>query len=141
MSSESIPDLAEWTSALLAELGLADAAADCRVDLLLAAARDAAHRVTRPAAPVTTFLVGYAAARAGGGVEAVERAVGTAQQLAARWPTADGPGGEGSGVGEGGRGGADGPGGEGSEGGRGGEGSRAGESSRGGEGGPGGEGG
>jgi hypothetical protein len=33
-------------------------------DVLLDVARDAAHHVMRPAAPLTTFLVGYAAAQA-----------------------------------------------------------------------------
>jgi hypothetical protein len=32
------------------------------VDLLLDVARDAAHNVTRPAAPVTTYLLGIAVA-------------------------------------------------------------------------------
>ncbi|MFB8367078.1 DUF6457 domain-containing protein, partial [Streptomyces sp. NPDC055929] len=48
-------------------------------------ARDAAHGVARPAAPLTTFLVGYAAARAGGGPEAVAEASRKAAALAARW--------------------------------------------------------
>ena len=33
--------------------------------LLLDVARDAAHAVDRPAAPITTFLLGYAVAKAG----------------------------------------------------------------------------
>ena len=59
--------LDEWTAALAADLGLdADALAALDVDLLLDVAKEVAQSVTRPAAPVTTFLVGYAAARAGG---------------------------------------------------------------------------
>ena len=55
--------LDEWISAVKDELGI-----DLDVDtgVLLDLARDAAHGVARPAAPLTTFLVGYAAARAGG---------------------------------------------------------------------------
>ncbi len=51
--------LDEWITAVKDELGI-----DLDVDtgLLLDLARDAAHGVARPAAPLTTFLVGYAAA-------------------------------------------------------------------------------
>src|SRR5204863_90328 len=52
-------------------------------DLLLDVARDAAHGVARPAAPLTTFLVGYAAGLRGGGPAAVAEAAGVAQRLAA----------------------------------------------------------
>ncbi|MEU1849390.1 NTP transferase domain-containing protein [Streptomyces sp. NPDC019990] len=74
--------LDEWISAVKDELGI-----DLDVDTrgLLDLARDAAHGVARPAAPLTTFLVGYAAARAGGGPEAVAEASRKAAALAARW--------------------------------------------------------
>ncbi|MFE5402284.1 NTP transferase domain-containing protein [Streptomyces sp. NPDC056580] len=74
--------LDEWISAVKDELGI-----DLDVDtgLLLDLARDAAHGVARPAAPLTTFLVGYAAARAGGGPEAVAEAARKAAALALRW--------------------------------------------------------
>ncbi|MFD4572013.1 DUF6457 domain-containing protein [Streptomyces sp. NPDC058417] len=74
--------LDEWISAAKDELGI-----DLDVDtgLLLDLARDAAHGVARPAAPLTTFLVGYAAARAGGGPEAVAEAARRAAALAQRW--------------------------------------------------------
>jgi hypothetical protein len=82
--------LKQWTEALAAELGVA-----LEVDerLLLEVARDAAHSVARPAAPLTTFLVGYAAALSGGDAEAVARASATAQRLAAAWapPASVGP--------------------------------------------------
>jgi hypothetical protein len=71
----------DWTTRLARELGVDAAAVD--VDLLLAVARDAAHQVARPAAPLTTFLVGLAAGRAGGGADAVRQAAQTAQRLAA----------------------------------------------------------
>ncbi|MYT70124.1 MULTISPECIES: NTP transferase domain-containing protein [unclassified Streptomyces] len=74
--------LDEWISAAKDELGI-----DLDVDtgVLLDLARDAAHGVARPAAPLTTFLVGYAAGRAGGGPEAVAAAAAKAAALANRW--------------------------------------------------------
>ncbi|MEU6702260.1 NTP transferase domain-containing protein [Streptomyces wuyuanensis] len=75
--------LDEWITAVKDELGI-----DLEVDtgLLLDLARDAAHGVARPAAPLTTFLVGYAAARAGeGGTQAVAEAARKAAALAGRW--------------------------------------------------------
>ncbi len=69
-----------WIGELAAALGV-DAAAVDR-DLLLDVARDAAHAVARPAAPLTTFLVGLAAGRAGGDDDAVRAAAATAQRLA-----------------------------------------------------------
>ncbi|MFE9448840.1 NTP transferase domain-containing protein [Streptomyces sp. NPDC006739] len=74
--------LDEWISAVKDELGI-----DLDVDtgLLLDLARDAAHGVARPAAPLTTFLVGYAAARGGQGPEAVAEAARKAAALALRW--------------------------------------------------------
>jgi Domain of unknown function (DUF6457) len=52
-----------WVDELCAALGIED---DVDVDALLDLARDSAHEVERRAAPVTTFLVGLAAGRAGG---------------------------------------------------------------------------
>ncbi|MFJ9087130.1 DUF6457 domain-containing protein [Streptomyces sp. NPDC102384] len=74
--------LDEWITAAKNELGI-----DLDVDtgVLLDLARDAAHGVARPAAPLTTFLVGYAAAQAGGGPEAVASAAAKAAELANRW--------------------------------------------------------
>lgn len=53
--------------------------------LVLDLARDAAHSVERPAAPITTFLVGYAAGLRGGSLEDVEMLAGRAQALAEKW--------------------------------------------------------
>ena len=53
--------------------------------LVLEVAREAAHRVERPAAPITTFLLGYAAALAGGDTEKVEGLAGRALELANKW--------------------------------------------------------
>ncbi|MEU1014912.1 NTP transferase domain-containing protein [Streptomyces sp. NPDC005898] len=80
--------LDEWISAVKDELGIE---LDVDTGTLLDLARDAAHGVARPAAPLTTFLVGYAAAQAaasggtGGGAEAVAEAARKAAALAARW--------------------------------------------------------
>ncbi|MGI9196068.1 MAG: DUF6457 domain-containing protein, partial [Candidatus Nanopelagicales bacterium] len=56
--------LSQWTSAarqaLATDLGVEIPEID--VQLLLDVARDAAHAVDRPAAPITTYLLGYAAA-------------------------------------------------------------------------------
>lgn len=53
--------------------------------LILDLAREAAHNVDRPAAPISTFLLGYAAASAGGGPDETERLAGAAMDLALRW--------------------------------------------------------
>ncbi|MFD4610131.1 NTP transferase domain-containing protein [Streptomyces sp. NPDC058440] len=74
--------LDEWISAVKDELGI-DLDVDTRA--LLDLARDAAHGVARPAAPLTTFLVGYAAAQGKGGPEAVAEASRKAAALALRW--------------------------------------------------------
>jgi len=79
--------LDEWISAVKDELGI-----DLDVDTtaLLDLARDAAHGVARPAAPLTTFLVGYAAGLRGGGAEAIAEATGVATRLAAARSAGDG---------------------------------------------------
>ena len=53
--------------------------------LVLDVARDVAHGVERPAAPITTFLLGYAAAVHGASPEAVEELAGRASALAEAW--------------------------------------------------------
>jgi hypothetical protein len=85
-----MPDvLTSWVADLAAALDLDPA--DLDRDLLLDVARDAAHGVARPAAPLTTFLVGYAAGLRGGGPAAVAAAADIAQRLAAeRADPADG---------------------------------------------------
>jgi molybdopterin-guanine dinucleotide biosynthesis protein A len=80
--------LDEWITAVKDELGI-DLDVDIR--LLLDLARDAAHGVDRPAAPLTTFLVGYAAAQGKGGPEAVAEAARKAAALAERWANEDRP--------------------------------------------------
>jgi hypothetical protein len=53
--------------------------------LILDVAREAAHRVVRPAAPISTYLLGYAAAMAGGGVEETEALAARVLDLAEKW--------------------------------------------------------
>jgi len=69
-----------WIDAVRAELNLS---ADVDIDVILDVARVAAHSVERPAAPVTTFLLGQAVA---GGMD-VKEAATKIQNLAATWPT------------------------------------------------------
>lgn len=75
--------LQQWVDELAAALGIDPAALDR--DVVLDLARDAAHSVARPAAPLTTFLVGLAAGRAGGTAADVEAAAATAVRLASDW--------------------------------------------------------
>lgn len=70
--------LEDWVAELAAALDLPAESVD--IALLLDLARDAAHTVARPAAPVTTFLVGLAAGRSGD----VAAAVATARDLLAQ---------------------------------------------------------
>jgi molybdopterin-guanine dinucleotide biosynthesis protein A len=73
--------LEEWTEAVKQELGIE---LDVDIAALLDMTRVAAHNVQRPAAPLTSFLVGYAAASRGGGEAAVADALRRAQELAER---------------------------------------------------------
>lgn len=62
-----------------------DVEVDLDEALILDVARDAAHAVARPAAPLTTFLLGFAAARADGDPAELERLAAMAMGLAQRW--------------------------------------------------------
>lgn len=79
--------LDEWTTTVTRALGLDPA--DLDREMILDLARDVAHAVTRPAAPLTAFLVGLAAGRAGGGPEQIRATVEKAAALANGY-TADG---------------------------------------------------
>jgi hypothetical protein len=65
--------LETWWATLTAALGLEDVPANR--DAILGLAGRAAHTVVRPAAPLTTFLAGYAAGRAGGSAADVAAAI------------------------------------------------------------------
>ena len=74
--------LEAWTEAACAELGIDPAAADVRAVLDLA--RDVAHNVARPAAPLTAYLVGIAVGRG----EPPDQAADRIRTLAEGWPAA-----------------------------------------------------
>lgn len=69
--AESPSTLEVWTARLVEELGLPG---DFTVDIgvILDLARDVAHSVARPAAPVSTFVVGYAAGLAAAGTPSLD---------------------------------------------------------------------
>ena len=71
--------LEEWTTQLAERLGIGDV---LDRDAVLDLARDAAHAVARPAAPLTAFLVGYAAGTNPAGTADAFR---TAAALAQEW--------------------------------------------------------
>jgi hypothetical protein len=73
--------LERWVAAAKAEL---DIDLDVDIDELLDMTKVVAHKVARPAAPLTAFLVGYAAAQAGGGPAAVVTASQKVAVLAER---------------------------------------------------------
>lgn len=68
-------ELEDYLTSLAEALGLEPG---IDVTSLLDLARDAAHGVARPSAPLTTFLVGLAAGRAGGSPADVAAAIATA---------------------------------------------------------------
>ncbi len=70
--------LEKWTQAVVAELGLGTVPDR---DVVLDLARDVAHGVARPAAPLTTYLAGLAV---GAGQDADDVAA-RITRLAARW--------------------------------------------------------
>lgn len=75
----------KWTETLAADLGITPALG---VDAVLAVAADAAHGVVRPAAPMTTFLVGVAIGQAGADADRVAQVLQTVQEALARWESA-----------------------------------------------------
>ncbi|HEX6246818.1 MAG TPA: DUF6457 domain-containing protein [Nocardioidaceae bacterium] len=76
-------NLHDWIDEVCDVLELEDAEID--EGLILDLARDAAHEVERPAAPITTFLVGLAAGRRGASTAEIEELAGRAQALAMKW--------------------------------------------------------
>lgn len=74
--------LHDWIDELCDAL---DIDAEFDESLVLDVARDAAHNVERPAAPITTYLLGYAAAIHEADPERLERLAGAAIELAEKW--------------------------------------------------------
>jgi hypothetical protein len=77
--------IGDWISAASAELGIDATAVDQR--MILDLARDVAHQVDRPAAPLTAFLLGVAA----GTGQPLGPAADRLRALAAAWPPAAEP--------------------------------------------------
>ena len=79
--------LSTWADELRAALGIE---ADVDIPAVLGLAGVAAHAVVRPAAPLTTYLVGFAAGRAAAAgndpAEAAAAATQVARDLAAQRP-------------------------------------------------------
>ncbi|WP_051551549.1 DUF6457 domain-containing protein [Nocardioides sp. URHA0020] len=75
-------NLHDWIDELIDVLDL-----DTEVDeaLVLDLARVAAHNVVRPAAPISTYLLGYAAGSQGADPEQIEALAARAQRLAESW--------------------------------------------------------
>ena len=71
--------LDEWTQRVCAELGLEPGTVDSQA--VLGLARDVAHGVARPAAPLTAYLLGVAVGRGTAAGPAVQRIT----ELAAAW--------------------------------------------------------
>jgi hypothetical protein len=80
------PDPMEsWTAAVRAELGLAD---DPQVRLVLAVAKDVAHGVLRPGAPVTAYLMGVAVGRGADPADVAARLSALAERHGSEAPPA-----------------------------------------------------
>lgn len=67
-----MPELDDWVAELLKGLEIPDAPVD--IDAILGMAGVAAHSIIRPAAPVTTYVAGFAAGLAAGAGMADDRA-------------------------------------------------------------------
>jgi len=59
-------------------------------ELILHLTKEVAHNVARPAAPLSAFIVGLAAGKSGGDVEAVRAAARKVAELAAGYTSPDG---------------------------------------------------
>lgn len=75
-------NLHDWIDELMDVL---DIEVEMDEGLVLDVARQAAHRVQRPAAPISTFLLGYAAGLAEGGTEEIEGLAARVLALAESW--------------------------------------------------------
>jgi hypothetical protein len=75
-------NLHDWIDELCDAL---DIEAEVDEALVLDLARDAAHNVQRVAAPITTYLLGYAAGSTDANPAAIEQLAARAQELARSW--------------------------------------------------------
>jgi molybdopterin-guanine dinucleotide biosynthesis protein A len=86
--------LADWCAAAAADLGLAGhELTEADIDAILGLAGVAAHNVLRPAAPLTTFLAGYAVglrSSADGGRSALDGPIAKLSALAQAWDAENG---------------------------------------------------
>lgn len=85
--------LEDWSKLLLAAFELEGVEVD--VNAVLSLAGVAAHSIVRPAAPLTTFIAGYAAGIAAGTAQSAEpaamaAAMELARKLAAKYPRGEG---------------------------------------------------
>jgi hypothetical protein len=78
-----VSTLDEWAGQVCGELGLDPAALDARVVLDLA--RDVAHGVARPAAPLTAYLLGVAVGQG----RPLAGSAARISELAAQWAPAE----------------------------------------------------
>lgn len=60
MDEQQAKRMTAWVEQIAGEMGVPVPA---NIDIILDVAKDAAHCVERPAAPVTTYLLGYAVAQ------------------------------------------------------------------------------
>lgn len=81
-----LPPIQAWVEHLCATLGVDPSAVELRA--ILDMTRDVAHHVDRPAAPVSAFIVGLAAAAEGGSPEAVRAACEKGAEAARGWEPA-----------------------------------------------------
>lgn len=75
----------DWVTELCEALDVPSDAVD--VAALLDLARDAAHHVERPAAPITTYIVGLAAGRTDASAATVAELTARAARVARGWST------------------------------------------------------
>jgi len=80
--------LEEWMRTLCRALGIDPSSIDR--DLVLDLTKDVAHNVARPAAPLTAFVVGLAAGKAGAQPGDISRAIEKAAALAGGYTAPDG---------------------------------------------------
>ncbi|NRQ50325.1 DUF6457 domain-containing protein [Aeromicrobium stalagmiti] len=79
MDERSLP---RWAAGLAQDLGIEQV---LDVDAVLDLAADAAHGVMRPAAPLTTYLVGVAVGQAGGDPERVAEVLARVHRAIEQW--------------------------------------------------------